>query len=81
MVFDKNAYVTYSDSMSAEKSSDLTAPTIRIEKFVESFPTVVAAAAALGVSRQTFYDWRRAGRREIPDPWCFKARDLLERRA
>lgn len=66
--------------MSDRKSSALTEPAIDIEKFVDAYPTVVAAAAALGVSRQTFYDWRRAGHHEIPDPWSFKARSLLEQR-
>ena len=66
--------------MSDRKSTHLTAPAIRIDKFVDAYPTVVAAAVALGVTRQTFYDWRNAGHREIPDPWSFKARDLLEQR-
>lgn len=59
-------------------SSSLT-PEISIQSFTDRYPNLVAAAEALGLkSRQTFWDWRRAGHETIPEPWCWKAKALLD---
>lgn len=50
---------------------------ITVKKFVKAYSTQHEAAAALGVSRQSLWEWEtRHG--HIPEPWAYKAKDLLE---
>lgn len=50
---------------------------ITVSDLIKEYGTQVAAAKALDVSRMTLWAWQRAGG-AIPDPWCYKARDLLK---
>lgn len=52
---------------------------MRISEFESHYKTRQAAANALGVTRQSFYDWEKTQEGWIPDPWCFKAEKLVER--
>ena len=50
---------------------------ITVSALIKTYSTQVAAAEALGVSRMTLWAWQKAGG-VIPDPWCYKAKELLE---
>ena len=51
---------------------------MKLAEFEKFYRNRQEAADALGVTRQSFYDWQRKHNGAIPDPWCWKAKSLVE---
>ena len=58
-------------------STNLT-PEILLSDYVALFQTKKVAAEILGVTRQTLWEWERDGKTIIPEPWCWKAKVVMD---
>ena len=59
---------------------NIKAPHITVEDFEASFESRTDAAAALGVSRQTIWNWVTLNKGVIPDGKAWLAREIMRKK-